>query len=375
MERKYTQVELRSIQAKQRSVVEDGLSILEKPIPGQDPSQGTLDPAVYAGMAPMFRGLKGFLFKRMMKSDAKKKKDPQRTALQMRRMMDGIKSIPIVTDVAEQRSCFRATEGHEVPLRFYQSAASGSALRPVFCYFHGGGFVAGRPEVVEELCKLMAQTTGCLAVQVEYRLAPEHPFPAGLDDCYQAVEWLFHNVASLGGDPKRICVSGDSAGGNLAAVCALRDRDEKKGMIRAQALLYPTVDAANTLPDKMDFDKIYTVEPSQENVIRPLLTMMSSMGSGNGIGDLLGVANAAIPYVSPIVADLSRLPPTLLLFGEFDFLRHENEAFARKLQRAGVKVEVIRYCGLSHAFADLVGVSPQAEDCIAEIGKFMLANA
>ncbi len=370
MERQYSQELLAALTKKENTVEENGLPILVKPIPDLD-APGVLDPRVYASIAPQFKGIKGALMKSMMKGMAKKDKkiDPE----QMRKMMNGIKSIPIVDTVAVNERSVRNGDV-SVPIRIYVPEKPGAGGRPVFYFIHGGGFVAGRFEVVEEFCKLMVEKTDCPAVSVGYRLAPENPYPAGLDDCFAVLEWIYENAAQFGGDGEKICVAGDSAGGNFATVCAMKDRDNGTHMVKVQALLYPTVDMAGIEDANLHFDiNAYSIAPEQKSMIQPMLEFMKA-GMGGKIGETLGVEDDSIPYLSPYLGDLTGLPPCIILFGEFDFLRLECEAYARKLQRAGVEVKAVRYSGMSHAFADMVGVQPQAEDCAQEIAGFMLAH-
>lgn len=371
-QRQYPQQLLDAIKAKQYTVQEDGLDVLIKPIPDDD-RPGVPDPRLRKSMVPMLTGLKGVLVRAMMKRNAKKKQDIAGSAAQMRQMMDGVKSIPIVgsVDVTE-----RTVQNGDVsvPIRVYTPKTPSEGLQPVFYYIHGGGFVAGSMDVVDEMCKLVVEKTGCVAVQPQYRLAPENPFPAGLNDCYSVLGWIHANAAAFGGDPKKICVSGDSAGGNLAAVCAMRSRDDGTHMVKVQALLYPTVDAAHMAQNAQKNLTVYEISPDEQKFMNSFLGMMSGALGGLSLGDALGVKDDTDPYVSPSLGNLEGLPPTILLLGEYDFLRYENDMYAHKLQKAGVDVKLIRYRGLSHGFADQVGVTPQAEDALEEIGRFMMEH-
>ncbi len=358
---------LRALKDGQQTVTERGLEIVVKPIPEGGPP-GAMDPRTYAQMAPMFKGVKGVIGKMMMKRMGKSG-DPIKGAQGMRRMMDGVKSIPITDGVATERRDIRCGDV-TVPVRIYRKEPISDTPAPVLYYIHGGGFVAGSPDVVEEMCKLAVAVSGCVSVTVDYRLAPEHPYPAGLDDCYAVLNWIFDNAAGIGGDPARVTISGDSAGGNLATVCALRDRDKGLTRLYAQALLYPTVNMAGQTDDNFHFSMDqYEMLKEHEPIITPMLTMMS--GSMGSLGAMLGVKDTADPYISPYLADLKGLPPCIILFGEHDPLRLECEAYARKLKAAGVPVKTVRYRGLGHGFADVIGGYPQAEDCMREICGFM----
>lgn len=367
MERKYSKQLLTSITERQYVINENGLDILIKPIPETDEA-GVLDPRLYESMAPMLQGFKGKLVKIMMSGS--KKKNIKKSADQMRKMMNGVKSIPITEGINVTHATVQNGDV-AIPVRIYSSQKKSEGLQPVFYYIHGGGFVAGGPEVVEEMCKLVVANTGCVSVQVDYRLAPENLYPAGLDDCYAVLKWIHAHAEEFNGDSNQICISGDSAGGNLATVCAMKDRDDGTGMVKSQALLYPSVDAASMV-EYMQRRDVFEISESQSKIIRSMLDMFSGGLGTVTLGEYLGLDDDTIPYVSPLRGNLKGMPPTIILFGEYDFLRIENDAYALKLKEAGVKVKTIRYRGLSHGFADQVGVTPQAEDSLLEIGRFMM---
>lgn len=369
-QRRYTQQTLDAIKNRQYTVVEDGLEILIKPIPETD-VPGVMDPRLYAGMAPMLTGVKGAMVRLMMKAGGKKQPDAMKSALQMRKMMDSVKSIPIV-DSVDVSSMHVANGDVSVPIRVYTPKQKIAGLVPVFYYIHGGGFVAGNMDVVDEMCKLVVEKTGCIAFQPSYRLAPENPFPAGLDDCYAVLEWIYANAQDFGGDPEKICISGDSAGGNLATVCAMRARDSGKNIVKAQALLYPTVDAAHMAQNIQKNREVYEIAHKDRKVLNAMFDMMGGSFGASSLGGFLGVQDDTQPYVSPSLGKLEGMPPAIILVGEYDFLRVENDSYAHKLAAAGVPVKLVRYRGLTHGFADQVGVTPQAEDALEEIGNFMI---
>lgn len=371
-ERKYTKQLLEAIRKREYVMQENGVPILIKPIPDTS-EEDVLDPRFYDSIAPMLSGIKGGLVKLIMKIGSKKKKDAQSSAKQMRNMMDGVKSIPIVGSVDVKKAAVK-NGTISVPIRIYTPKKKSNQPQPVFYYIHGGGFVAGSMDVVDEMCKLIVEQTGCVSVQVEYRLAPENPYPAGLDDCYTVLGWIHDHAEEFGGDGERICISGDSAGGNLAAVCAMRDRDEGRHYVKAEALLYPTVDAAHLEQNMGKAKSIYKIAEKHRNILFGMLDMMGGSLNGMTMGQLLGVEDDLNPEISPYLAELAGMPPTILLYGEYDFLRVENDEFCKKLHKAGVEVKAIRYRGLSHGFADQVGVTPQAEDALAEIGSFMMQH-
>lgn len=358
--RKYTKELLNALTDKQYISTERGLDILVKPIP-DDNRKGVMDPRLLVSTKQMIK-------------DMPKGKDAPKLDMNnpesVRKMMDGVKSIPIVKDILEQRTTVLRNE-YEIPIRIYSKKDSQQTNLPIFYYIHGGGFIAGSPDVVAEMCKLVVENTGGIAVSVDYRLAPENPFPTGLDDCYAVLQWIYNNAESLGGDKEKICISGDSAGGNLATVCALKDKEAGTGMVKAQALIYPTVNMAGVEDEDFSFSmKEYNIALRHMLYIRPMIKMMAESTTGD-LASAIGVDDLKDPYASPYLADLTGMPPCIILYGEHDYLRVENESYARKLKKAGVPVKAVRYLGLSHGFADIVGGLPQAEDCMKEISNFM----
>lgn len=371
MDRRYTGRLLLALSEKQRMVQERGLDITVKPIPDSN-VPGAMDPRLYAEVGKRFIGLRGFFAHRAIRR--MRRTHRTMTAEQLRGIMNGVKSLPVTRGIVEERIVARG-EGFAVPIRLYLAEAPDKCLRPVLYYIHGGGFVGGGPDVVAELCRLIVETTDCVCVSVDYRLAPEHPYPAGLDDCYAVLKWIAANAGTFGGDGRSICIAGDSAGGNLAAVCALRDRDDGGGLVKAQALLYPAVNLARVENENYHFNmQLYSIAPKYESIVGGMIEMMRE-GVGSAVGAMLGAKDLASPYVSPYLADLRGLPPCILLYGEHDFLRLECEAYARKLKKLGVHVRAVRYSGMGHGFADAIGVYPQAEDCAKEIGRFMMERA
>lgn len=245
---------------------------------------------------------------------------------------------PEVAEVAD-----RAIDGPggALRLRFYRPAGDGP--HQVVVYFHGGGWVLCSLETHDNVCRHLCVGAEAIVVSVDYRLAPEHRFPAAIDDSFAALQWVERNAASFGGDPARIVVAGDSAGGNLAAAVALRVRDEGGPPLAGQLLIYPVTDF-------------------------PSDAMASYAENGEGYGltrasmehywsQYLGDAPADAPYAAPLRAgDLAGLPPAFVITAEYDVLRDEGEAYAGALQAADVPVEATRYAGVNHGFFSLAGM-------------------
>lgn len=260
-----------------------------------------------------------------------------------------------------------------IPIRVYQTEGVKEG-RPCLIFFHGGGFIAGSMDVVENPCKAIAQKADAVVISVNYRLAPEHPFPEGMDDCYAVVTWAWEHAQELGIDPKKIGVAGDSAGGNLAAVCAMRDRDEQRGRIAYQALLYATLKRG----EEEEYEGYYWSPDIYDNKASdPYI-----LGAGTWIKDSDNMLQVAYvqksdrknPYISPLdAASFEGLPKTLIATAEYDYLRAECDLYGKRLADAGVTVRNIRYGGVAHAFLDKYGFYPQAEDCVNEIVLDLIA--
>lgn len=247
----------------------------------------------------------------------------------------------------------------DVPVRVY--TPEGTNL-PLLVYFHGGGWIGGSVDTVENICRGIADRAGCIAINVDYRLAPEHRFPAGLEDCYAAVEWAHAKGRDLGGDPERLVVAGDSAGGNLATVCCLLAHERHGPRIGHQVLVYPGVDLSGC----------YAAERGPNGGPGPKLD------TSNWIGSLYVERKELLadPRCSPwLIENPSFMPPALLISAEYCFIRDQGEAYAEKLAAAGVPVKAIRYNGVGHAFLDKVGVWKYADECIEDIGRYLAEGA
>jgi len=233
-----------------------------------------------------------------------------------------------------------------IPVRIYRPSA---APAPVHLHFHGGGWVIGDLDTHDRDCREICLGAECIVVAVDYRLAPEHIFPAAPEDCYAALCWATANENLLGGLGGPVSVGGDSAGGNLAAAVALMARDRNGPAIAMQLLIYPVTDATMESTSYRDNANGYLLSR----------TMMSWFWD-HYCPDL---ALRADPLASPIIAeDLSGLPPALVMTAEFDPLRDEGEAYAERLKDAGVAVEVRRFDALVHGFFSQAGIIEAARE-------------
>ncbi|MBZ5607544.1 MAG: alpha/beta hydrolase [Acidobacteriia bacterium] len=247
----------------------------------------------------------------------------------------------------------------EIPIRVYTPEPD--APRAGLVYFHGGGWVIGDLDTHDVPCRAIARRSGAVVVSVDYRLAPEHKFPAAVTDCYAATVWVSENAARLGIDPQRICVGGDSAGGNLAAVVALKSRDEKGPAIALQAMVYPVTDLSSFDTDSyQEFAQGYQLTRTMMDWFRDLY-----LGSAE---------DGRSAHASPLLArDLRGLPPAVILTAECDPLRDEGEAYAKRLKDAGVPVASTRHAGMIHPFFSLAGAVPQALEAYQQIADVVRA--
>jgi acetyl esterase len=224
----------------------------------------------------------------------------------------------------------------------------------VFC--HGGGYVFGGLETSDAICRALCHGAQCVVLSVDYRLAPEQPFPAATDDAYAALLWAVAHAPEIGVDQNRIAVGGESAGGNLATVSALRARDTGGPDLCAQLLMYPGT--AYPDPEKM---------PSlRENADAPLLTTDDAYYCWDQY--LPHPDNRQHPYALPSLAkDLSLLPPSFVATGEYDPVRDDGEMYGSKMQAAGNSVIVRRYAGMPHGFFSFVGYSDAVKTGMEEV--------
>ena len=237
--------------------------------------------------------------------------------------------------------------------RLYAPAGGGTGARPLLVYYHGGGWVIGDLDTHDGVCRFLAAHSGALVLSVDYRLAPEHPFPAAVEDAEAAFAWAAAHAAELGADPARIAVGGDSAGGNLATVTSLLARDSAGPRPAMQLLIYPATDADDVHPSRRLFAEGF------------LLTAADMRWFEEHY--LPDRAAAADPRVSVLrVEDLSGLPPAYVATAGFDPLRDEGEAYAERMRKAGVQVALRRHSGLVHSFANLTAVSRSARAAMLE---------
>jgi acetyl esterase len=246
-----------------------------------------------------------------------------------------------------------------IPVRVYRP--SDEPDLPVLLYLHGGGWTIGTLDGVEALCRELCTRAGCLVVSVDYRLAPEHPFPAAIEDAYAAARWVAEHGSELGGDGTRLAIGGDSAGGNLAAAVSLLARDAGGPAIALQLLAYPATEYALERPSWLEHAKA------------PLLTTDDVVWFwGQYLPD---ASDRADPRATPnSAASLAGLPPTFVLTAEYDPIRDDGEAYAARLTQDGVDVTHVRYPGVFHGFFTMVGMLARTDVAIQDAATQLSAH-
>jgi acetyl esterase len=241
-----------------------------------------------------------------------------------------------------------------VPVRIYRPVETSEPGRALV-YFHGGGYVIGSIDTHDGITRALAKRAECIVVSVDYRLAPEHPYPAALDDCWAAVKWVFANAAGLGIDETRIGVGGDSVGGCLAAIVARKGRDAGTPFA-TQLLLYPATSSRADTPS-------YSLYQSSYGLTRDAMSWYWKQY----IGDADGAGN---PDISPAaLQDLRRLPRSIVVTAEADVLRDEAESYAQRLFLASVETEGYQYEGMIHGFLRMAGVVDRSNKALDEIAE------
>jgi len=241
----------------------------------------------------------------------------------------------------------------DVPVRMYTPVGHRPGGWPGVIFFHGGGWVVGDIDTHDAVCRTLCTLVEAVVVSVDYRLAPEHPFPAAVEDAVASLAWVAAHAADLGLRADRLAVAGDSAGANLATVLALLARDAGGPLIAAQALVYPVIDATMSFPSVQENATGYYLEAA---TMRWFLEQYAP-----------DEATRTDARLSPPVADLAGLPPAVVATAQYDPLRDEGDAYAEKLRAAGVPVLHRRYAGQIHGFFGMGTLVPAAQRAVEEI--------
>ncbi len=276
--------------------------------------------------------------------------DPATLTAQVARDAMKVLQIPLPrAPMAGVRDVFIPVTNAIIKARLYSPVDTGAL--PCLIYFHGGGWVVGDLEMYDPLARALAKSSGCAVLSVDYRLAPEAQFPVPLNDCYAAVQWAHANAETLGIDPTRLAVGGDSAGGNLAACVALKTRDQGGAIVRHQLLIYPVTDSDLISSSQLELAEGYFLT-------RAMMAWYWDQYCASA-------ADKLNPLASPSKAlSLAGLPSASVVTAAYDPLRDEGDAFARALEEAGVSVAHLSVDGMIHGYVSLVGIIPQAQSTI-----------
>jgi acetyl esterase len=252
-------------------------------------------------------------------------------------------------DVLASTKSVDGAEGAKIPARIYRPAGAGDELLPPVVHFHGGGFVLGDPQQSEWWCSSVAHDANVVVVSVDYRQAPEHPYPTSVEDAYAATRWVVLRAADIGAQNERIAVMGDSIGGGLTAAVCLMARDRGEPSVTFQLLIYPPVDMVNHYPSE------------DENEFAPIL---GKADLAAGAGSTPGTQHE--PYVSPLLGDHHGLPPAMIMTAQHDPLRDQGVAYAEALRAAGVEVRLTNYVDAVHGFISVPGAVPASRQALAD---------
>ena len=252
-----------------------------------------------------------------------------------------------------ERGEIRLDDDTVLPLRLYRPKNAGTGTLPVVVNFHGGGWVSGDAYQSEWWCAGIAARAEVVVVSVDYRLAPEYRFPVPAEDCYAATAWVAANATSLGVDPNRLAVMGDSAGGNLAAAVALMARDRGGPAIALQVLIYPSLDTSRGYPSEV------------ENAEAPVLRK-KDIENTRRIYLADPAVDARNPYASPLQGDVAGLPPAVIQTAQHDPLRDHGACYAERLRASGVEVRYVNYADAVHGYISMPGVVPAGNQAMTD---------
>lgn len=344
---------VQAMRAKERVVLVDGMPTVMKPVPDDD-REHVLDPRVREVAAR----------KRAMFAERAERAGGYSLANERFRP-DKVTCDLTTEDIAEAERLIDVSGTHKIDVFTYRSA---SAPRPskALVFLHGGGFTAGNERIYHNQMRFLAQLTGALVVFPDYRLAPENPFPAAIEDAMATVEWVCDHAGELGVDAGRVMVAGDSAGGSLTCSCLLKD--ERRLIARAY-LLFPACDSSDYRTQMLYrwSEDLYPVAEADRELVWSRIDRIrgGQVPTSEESIYVQGKTTLDDPLVSVVYASdeqLSAMPPITVAVSEYDFLRVAAEYFARRLHGLGRDVRLVRYCGCDHGFLDLFGFEPQAEE-------------
>lgn len=366
--RKYDEKAIEKLQKCTSIIENNGIKVILKPIPGEE-REGYLDPVEFGFMKDFWATNIG----------EKPSVEPPPLEIMVPMMRDNmgfpnynLNTVEIHTKYEELTS-----SDNKVGLwRYYPRKSEKNKKRPAFVFIHGGGWIGGSVYTVENFCKLLAELADAVVFNVDYSLAPEKPYPNGLNDNYHAIKHVYDNAEAYGIDSDKICIGGDSAGGNYTAAVCLKAKDEGTPKIAMQVLIYPAVTMADAKADGYEWNEdFFKMCDEQKDIIKNCIGLGRPTKFEDDMLLKTYISNEEEiydPYVSPMLAKSHEgLPKAILAGAEFDGLRLHTEFYAKQLSDAGVDVKVFRYKGMTHAFIDKLGHVAQAEDLCIEIANAM----
>ena len=359
MQKNYPDEELIELQKNIIKKNQNDYELRKKPVPFST-AYDIMDPRYYAQMKNA-----GIAFKFLTKA-------PTNTVLRtkpiIKKLFDSNKSKRIFEAELNITDFSIFTSTHAIPVRFYQHDKQN---RPLLIYIHGGGFFAGTIDSVNEICYSLACLGNMNVLSIDYRLSPEFKFPSAIHDCITVIDYVWNHPEDFYINPASIYLSGDSAGGNLVLATLLKEKEYKQSRISKAVLIYPVTNLASPEVGGYQWDSsYYEMKTSQKKVIIDTISLGRVVGLLVSKLYLSKDIHPTNPFVSPLLADLNDLPPLLVIYGQYDFLRIEIEALLKKLATTNTSVEAIEYLGLGHGFAEYIGTFSQTEDAFNEMTLF-----
>ena len=317
------------------------------------------DPAMLALPAE-----KILLYLQKLYDDSAKKKEEE--ALRLR--PDGSADDIVEGDIICERGEIK-TQDSAIGFYKYQSKNADKNNRPCYISIHGGGWCMGHPVRNDTACRFLADKANVVVFDIDYSLSPQYPYPAALNDCWNLLKYIYTNAEALGIDKKRICVGGGSAGGNLAAALALKDRDEQTKMIAMQILMVPCLllRSQEVKGYNVSENDYYFSEEAIKYYGKPEVPE-KTIGIGKMVDGYIGEKGVMDSYISPLISEnFAGLPKTLIQVSTLDTLWVHGVHYGKFLRNAGCDVKIIMYEGMDHGSVGAVGIYPQAEDFLSEM--------
>lgn len=277
----------------------------------------------------------------------------------------GSPNLDLCTTKIEEIPYLVPLSDRKIPITFFRSSTQ--EKQPVIVFIHGGGYIGGSTSVLRNQCRFLAEQSASTVISIDYRLAPECPFPAAFDDCKDVIQWIIQNADSWNLDSDNLTVAGESAGGSLAVACGLSDIGKYINLVIP---IYGALDISSATDlDYWNYDN-YAVIPEHKKYV---ITRLNRFRNLNAVLQNLYITSDSEiknPAVSPLyTSDLSNLSNVLIIEAEYDYFRLSNDIFAERLITSNIPCEIIRYQGMDHGFYDRLGYCEQTKDCILEISK------